>query len=118
MPTDNPQEKTLGLVAHLLGAFTGWLGPLILWLVKKEQGGFAVQEARTALNFQITVFAAYIAVVIVTIVVGFISVTLAGLVSLLYLLIWLGGLVFSIINALKANKGEDGKYPYSLNLIK
>src|SRR6478735_7706961 len=48
-------EKVLGMLCHLLGILTGFLGPLVLWLVKKDSSAFLDHHGREALNFQITV---------------------------------------------------------------
>jgi uncharacterized Tic20 family protein len=118
MSTDNPQDKQLGMIAHLLGILTGFLGALVVWLIKKEQGGFVVEEAKKALNFQITLLIAFTAVVIVGTILSMLLPILALLFMLVYLALWVGNIVFSIKAGLAANKGEAGSYPYSLNLIK
>ena len=126
MPTDNPQDKQLALITHLLGIITGFLGSLIIWLVKKEQGGFVVAEAKKALNFQLTLLCVFIALVIVSIVGSIILSKIAGILAMLFgFVVWLvwmvaviANIVFSIKAALAVNKGEDGSYPFSLNLVK
>lgn len=105
-------ERTLALVAHLLGIFTGFIGALIIWLVNKDANPakpFVVDQAKEALNFQITVAIAWVACFILTIV--FIG-------ALLMPLVGLASLVFSIIAAVKANSGESYRYPFALRLIK
>src|SRR5690348_10964597 len=60
------EERQWAMFAHLsalLGAFvTGWiggwgwfLGPLIIWLVKKDTMPFVNDQAKEALNFNITI---------------------------------------------------------------
>jgi uncharacterized protein len=116
--TDNPQDKQLAMIAHLLGIITGFLGALIIWLIKKEQGGFVVAEAKKALNFQLSLLVAFIVLIIIGIVLAMITPALAMIVSLLYLVLWVVNIIFSIKAGLAANKGEAGSYPFSLNLIK
>jgi uncharacterized Tic20 family protein len=47
-------DRTLGMLCHLLGIFTGFLGPLVLWLVKKDSSPYVEHHGRESLNFQIT----------------------------------------------------------------
>ncbi len=104
-------QRTMALAAHLLGIFTGFIGALIIWLINKDDVGkaFVTDQAKEALNFQITVAIAMVICMILTIVViGAILMPIVGLVSL----------VFCIIAAVKANNGEAYRYPFALRLIK
>ncbi|KRG69053.1 DUF4870 domain-containing protein [Pseudoxanthomonas dokdonensis] len=107
-----PQEdRTLALVAHLLGIATSFLGPLIIWLISKDKpnSSFATDQAKEALNFQITLLIIYVIGIIL-------SVILIG--ALINMLAWLACLVLSIIAAVKANDGVAYRYPFALRLIK
>src|SRR5688572_15951862 len=35
-PPPDPEVKRMGMLGHLLAILTAWVGPLILWLVKKD----------------------------------------------------------------------------------
>ncbi|MDG2510061.1 DUF4870 domain-containing protein [Stenotrophomonas maltophilia] len=110
--TDVPaDQRTMALAAHLLGIFTGFIGALIIWLINKDDAGkaFVTDQAKEALNFQITVTIAMVISMILTIVI--IGVFLAPIVGII-------SLVFSIIAAVKANNGEAYRYPFALRLIK
>ena len=50
------EETNLAMLSHLLGIFTGFIGPLIIYLVAKEDQKFVKQNARNSLNFQISLF--------------------------------------------------------------
>ncbi|MEC7445671.1 MAG: DUF4870 domain-containing protein, partial [Planctomycetota bacterium] len=43
----------MAMLAHLLGALVGFLGPLILWVVKKDEHEFIDDQSKEALNFQL-----------------------------------------------------------------
>ena len=45
--------RNMALLCHLLAIFTGFLGPLILWLLKKDDDSFIDEHGKEALNFQI-----------------------------------------------------------------
>jgi uncharacterized protein len=101
--------KNMGVLCHLLGFFTSFIGPLVLWLLKKDQMPFVDHHGKEALNFQITLAIAFvIAGISIICIIGTFLVPLLGLADL----------IFSIIACLAASKGELYKYPVSLRLIK
>ena len=97
-----------GLIASMLGGLS-FLGPLIIWLVKKDQSAFVADQAKEALNFQIAVTIA----LLVSIAIG--AATCVGF--LLVPIVGIGSLVFAIIAAMEANKGVAYRYPYTIRLI-
>ncbi|MCF6314644.1 MAG: DUF4870 domain-containing protein [Verrucomicrobiales bacterium] len=107
------EDKTFGMLSHLLGAFTAFVGPLIIWMIKKEDSPFVEDQGKEALNFQITITIAYVVATIL----GMIP-FVACLTFMLYPAIWVVGVVFAIMGCLKANEGELYRYPYTLRLIK
>ena len=94
----------------LLGNGIGFLlGPLIVWMLKKEEHPFIDEQGKEAVNFQITMFiAAFISALLVFVVVGIILLIIVGLLMT----------ILPIIGAIKANDGEDFKYPLSIRFIK
>ena len=103
--------RTMALLAHILGIFTSFIVPLIIWLIKKDDDAFIADQAKEALNFHITVIIAYFAVI-------FISVVTMGIGALLFPVLGIGVLVLGIIAGLKANDGIAYRYPCTLRLIK
>jgi uncharacterized Tic20 family protein len=112
-PTPQPpltnESKNLALLGHLLGLFTGFLGPLILWLVKKEDS-FVEDQSREALNFQLTVLIAYIAS-------GIAAIASCGILFPLPLAVWIADLVFCILAAVDSSKGNTYRYPVTIRFI-
>ena len=108
-------EKTMALLSHILMIVTMWLGPLIIYLVRKNQPGYALDNAREALNFGITLTIAYIAVSIIGTILAFVT---FGMSFLLPGLVWVVGLVFGIMACMAVNKGESYRYPLALRLVK
>ena len=120
------EEKQWALFAHLsaiLGAIvTGhifgigcFLGPLIIWLIKRDTMPFVADQGKEALNFNITlaiVGAALFLVVLLTFGIG-ILITLPA-----FLLVGLYALVFTIIASIKASEGVAYRYPITLRLVK
>lgn len=101
-------ECNLAMLAHLLGIFTGFVGALVLWLVKREHSGYVANQTREALNFQITVAIALVASIML-------KVILIGM--LLVPILFVVNFVFCILGALSASKGHAYRYPFALRLI-
>ena len=101
--------RTMGMLCHLLGIFLGFIGPLVIWLIKKDESPFVDDQGKEALNFQITILIAmFIGGLTACIIIGFVLMAVAGLYAL----------IFSIIGAMKANNGEAYRYPFAIRLIK
>lgn len=107
-PELSKDDKNLGMLCHLLGFFTSIVGPLILWMIKKDTMPFVDYHGKEAVNFQITVMLA-------AAVGGF--ATLIGVGCFILPVVWIGNLVFSIIACVAASKGEYYKYPVCLRLV-
>ena len=117
-PQATSDERTWAMVAHLgsiagmvVGVGTlGWVAPLIIWLIKREQSRFVAFHALEELLFHLLCIAAGL-------VIG--TILLMTCVGVLFLpLLALGALVWSVISAIKANNGEAYRYPASLRLVK
>jgi uncharacterized Tic20 family protein len=52
--------KNMGVLCHLLGLFTCFVGPLVIWLLKKDEMPFVDHHGKEALNFQITLAIVYV----------------------------------------------------------
>ncbi len=98
------------MIAHIGGIFFSFVAPLVVWLVQKDKGmSFVEDQAKEALNFQITVAIALIASSIL----GFI-----GIGFILYPLVVIANLVLCIMAGMKANEGVEYRYPFALRLVK
>ena len=123
-PPPNPesQARTWNMFCHL-SALAGFvipfgniLGPLLVWQIKKHEIPSVELHGKAALNFQITVLMAMIAGVAAAVLLSFFCV--GFLLFPVVMLIGLAGVVFAIIAGIKANNGEDYKYPYSIEFVK
>lgn len=96
------------MLAHLLGLLTGFVGPLVLYLVNGEKDPFVRHHAAESLNFQITLtIAAVVSILAIFVLVGIV----------LLPIVIIGGFVLQIIGAVKANAGEWWRYPVNLRLV-
>lgn len=118
-PKDN-EEKTLGMVMHLLplsGLVLVWthipflnvIAPLVLWLVKKDTSPYLDAVGKEVINFQITVGIAGI----VGFLLCFVCIGIPLLIALAIAMV-----VLIVLAAIDANKGKFYRYPYILRLIK
>lgn len=111
------EDRSTALWAHLGLILTGFLVPLILFLVKKDRP-FVRENSRQALNFALTML---IAQVVLGIVATIIAVVTLGFGSFAFLIIYIPTIlmvVFGIMGAVAANKGENYKYPMTIDMVK
>jgi uncharacterized Tic20 family protein len=120
------EEKQWALFAHLsallgamlTGIWFGWgcfLGPLVIWLVKKDTMPFVNDQGKEALNFNITL--AIIGVILLLLVIMTLGIGLLIAIPV-GIIVAIGWLVLTIIAAIKASEGVAYRYPISLRLIK
>ena len=120
------EERQWAMFAHLsalagailTGHMFGWgcfIGPLVIWLIKKDTMPFVNDQAKEALNFNITLAIIGLILLVLTIGTFFIGALLTVPVAVV---VWVGWLVFTIIAAIKANEGVAYRYPFTLRLIK
>jgi uncharacterized Tic20 family protein len=117
-PLTEAEDKQWASFAHL-GGILGFLPSLIIWLVFKDRGVKTNVEAKEALNFQITVAIAQVAVFIVNAILTAVTLGFWGLISwLLPLAVWVLSLVWSIMGFQKVNAGGSYRYPVAIRFIK
>src|SRR5579871_3712234 len=103
----------LSALAGLLGIpFANVLGPLIIWQIKKNEIPSVETHGKAAVNFQLTVLIAALIAVAAGFVLTFFCIGIV--LYFVALAIGLCGLIFAIIAGVKANEGQEYKYPYSL----
>lgn len=107
----SPSERSTSMWTQVGAIFTAWIVPLIVFLVKKDESPFIREQARQSLNFQLTLIIAYI-------IADILAVITFGIGGILFLVIWVVALVFMILAAVAANKGEVYKVPMSIQFIK
>ncbi|WP_425388043.1 DUF4870 domain-containing protein [Arenimonas malthae] len=102
----------------LTGAVGGWgcfLGPLVIWLMKKDTMPFVDEQGKEALNFNITIAIAMVVLVVFSIV----TLGIGALIAVpLMVIIGIGALVLIIMASIKAKDGISYRYPMTIRLIK
>ena len=96
-PQISQEERTMAMLAYILGIFTGFLGPLVIWLMKKDQSKFVAFHGIQALILHAVVVIGYILS-------SFLMFLLIGFLT--YPAFFILGLVYSILAGMAANRGE------------
>lgn len=99
-------ERTFAILAHVLTFVAPILGPLIIYLVKKDESAYIAAHARESLNFQISMM--LIIFILLISIIGILFIWLVGIVSL----------ILVIIATIKASDGGFYRYPLTWRLIK
>ena len=113
---DSKQENNWAMGCHL-AALAGFiipflgniLGPLVIWLIKKNESAKIDIEGKKSLNFQISI-------TIYSLFAWILCFVFIGFLLLPALIIF--SLVMVVNNSVRASKGEETKYPFSLQLIR
>ena len=98
-------DKLWALLAHISYFVLGVFGPLIIWLVKREESAFVEDQAKEALNFQLSVL-----------IVSFVCAVTVCLIPVT-IVVAIGGIVYSIIGGIQAYDGIAYRYPYTFRII-
>lgn len=115
--TPTHDDRNLALIAHLSGlagvlgaGMLGFLGPLIIYLLKKDTSPYVESQAKEALNFQITLLLISISGMFL------VAISCGTLFPLIFVPMVLQ-VVFSIIAALAVRDGSHYRYPFNLRLL-
>jgi uncharacterized Tic20 family protein len=109
-------ERTWGMLSHL-SAFVGLvipffgaiLAPLIIWLAWRDRSPFVGEQAKEALNFNISVAIGWL-------VCGLLTVVFIGF--LLGIGLFFAWLALTILAAIRASEGVQYRYPLNLRLVR
>ena len=114
-PLSEDEARKWAMFAHI-GTFSSMfvplgniIAPIVIWQMKKNESPFVVEQAKESLNFQITLMIySIISILLCFIIIGF---------FLIFALV-IFGMIIVIVAGVKANDGEDYRYPMALRLIK
>ena len=136
---ETSDERTWAMACHfsalaalLCIPFGNILGPLIVWMIKKDEYPLVEKNGKNDLNFQIfiAIYAVALGVIVAVLYgiialisfiipfLGFLSLLVTILSVLLGAALAISGLGLAVIAGLKVKDGETYEYPFSLQLIK
>ena len=101
-------QRSYALVMHLGSLFVGFLVPLVMWVIKKDESPFINDHGKQIMNWTISAT-----------IYGIISFVLIFVIIGIFLILALVVLhvVFSVQGAIAANKGERYKYPLAIQFF-
>jgi len=109
-------DKTYGMLAHLaalaqfvIPTFGNVIGPLVIWLIKKDQSAWVNKQGKDALNFQISI-AIYtvVSIILIPLIIGIVLLIAVGI-------FWL---IMVILATIRVSEGDSFRYPLSIRFIK
>ena len=102
-------QRLWATLTHLSIPFLGFVGPLVAYLVLKDRSPFLKDSTTEALNFSILFsIALTVSSILAAVLIG----------AVLLPVVWVVGIVFCILAAVRANRGEVYRYPLSWRLVK
>ena len=107
MPTRD--ERVLATLLYVSSFFTVFIGPLIIWLLKKEESSFIDYHGKEYFNFLISYsIYSFASIILMIVLIGILTIWLVGIYAF----------VFTIIAAVKAYDGKEYRIPLVFRLIK
>ncbi|HXQ32059.1 MAG TPA: DUF4870 domain-containing protein [Steroidobacteraceae bacterium] len=113
--TPSHEERQWAMLCHMsamlmyVTVIGGFIAPLVIWLMKRDELPLVADQGRETLNFQITILLALIAAgILMVIVVGF--AIFAGLLLFHF--------IVTIIAAVKSSEGVRYRYPFCWRVIR
>lgn len=109
---EKPQEKNetmLGVLAHILGYFFSFLGPLVIYLVADKNDEATKSHAREAINFNASILLWYV-------ISGMFWLVLVGF--LMTGLLFIFQTIAVIMAVVAAKDGKEYKYPLTIRFLK
>ncbi|OEI70025.1 DUF4870 domain-containing protein [Curtobacterium sp. ER1/6] len=106
----SPEDQRLwATLTHVGGIFSSLVVPVIAYLVLRDRGQFIREHTRQALNFHITMaIAGAVCSVLTIVLIGFVLLPILGVLVI----------VFAVIAAIAANRGDFYHYPLTIEFIK
>ena len=113
----NEEEMNFATLAHISGCagllgfgYIGFVGPLLIWWLKKDSSSYVEFQAKEAFNFQITIL-------IIAIFCGMVVLFSCGTLFPFLFLPMVLQLVFGIFSVIEVRKGSPYRYPFNLRLM-
>ncbi|MUK88013.1 DUF4870 domain-containing protein [Ornithinibacillus sp. L9] len=105
----NSDDRLFAMLIYLVSFFFPILGPLIIWLLKRDESEFVDYHGKEYLNFFLS-FTIYsiISGILVLILIGFVLLFVIGILAF----------IFTIIALIKAYQGERYRIPLVIRMIK
>ncbi len=105
----NKDERLIAALIYIISFFTAFIGPLVIWLIKKDDSSFIDFHGKEYLNFLISyIIYGAVSSLLMLVLIGFILAPLVGVLAL----------IFTIIAAIRAYEGVEYKIPTVIHFFK
>ncbi|MGF2616709.1 DUF4870 domain-containing protein [Rossellomorea vietnamensis] len=102
------EERLLAAFIYIISFFTVFIGPLVIWLIKKDESKYIDHHGREYMNFLISYFVyGLISSLLMLVLIGFILAPIVGLLAF----------IFTILGAIKAYEGEYYRIPAIFRIL-
>lgn len=102
-------EKLFAAAIYAISYFTAFIGPIVIWVLKKDESSFVDFHGRQYLNFLFSYIVYFtIAAILIIILIGLVFVWLLGILQL----------VFTIVAAIKAFEGKEYEIPFVIRFLR
>lgn len=112
----------LGTFSGFIFPFANIIVPLVIWLSKKDESEFVADQAKEALNFQISILIYFLAGFFIALYYilknngTFLFSLMAG--AVLFCLFILFDIVITLVGAIKASNGNRFRYPLNIRFFR
>jgi uncharacterized protein len=101
-------ERLLATAIYVISFFTAFIGPLVIWLIKKDESSFIDYHGREYFNFFISYFIySVVSGILVIVLIGFLLLPIIGVL----------GIVFTVMGAVKAYDGVEYRIPFIFRIL-
>ncbi|MBD7936240.1 MULTISPECIES: DUF4870 domain-containing protein [Cytobacillus] len=105
---DSQTDRILAAGIYIISFFTVFIGPLVIWLIKKDSSKLVDYHGRQYFNFLITYFVyGIISTILMLVLIGYLLAAIFGIAFI----------VFTIIAAVKAFEGEEYRIPFIIRIL-
>lgn len=107
------EERDWSMWSHfstlsVLAGIPGFIGPAVIWFMKKDESAVIAEQAKESLNFQISMFIyLVISAVLMLVLIGFV----------LFPLVIIADIVLAIIAGVRAGEGVAYRYPMTIRFL-
>lgn len=101
-------------LSPILPVIGGIVAPLVIWQLKGGEFPFVAEQGRRAVNFQLSM----LLYGTIGTIVCFVSLVGIRLIPVIFCVVGLVDLIFVLIAAVRANRGEHYRYPLTIRFVK
>lgn len=110
-PNTTQDERMMAMLSHILGIFTGFIGPLVIYLIRKDQSRYVAFHALQSLYLTVAVAVIMIVLYIAVFILSMVTLGIGALLYIPMMFLPIAPLILQVMAGVKANNGEWYEYP-------